>query len=144
MQNIAETVFASSWFIPSILIGSLAIGCASISDTRNPTTVDTVRNVQDVSRAERVFLYQSHVANAMLDHYPLLEVLENADPTVVDAEARMTESCSPLTQAVLAHIAGEETSLGLRLRVMATVDDCERAALKLDELLQVTAVADSI
>ncbi len=80
----------------------------------------------------------------MLDHYPLLEVLENADPSVVDAEARMTESCSPLTQAVLAHMGGERASLGLRMRVMTTLDDCERAARALDELLQVTAVADSI
>ena len=56
----------------------------------------------------------------------------------------MTESCGPLTQAVLTHFEGEDPSLGLRFRVMVTIDACERAARKVDELLNGTAIAGSI
>jgi hypothetical protein len=79
-----------------------------------------------------------------MDRYPLLAILEDADPSVVDAEALMTESCSPLTQAVLADLQGEKPSLGLRLRVMSTIGECERAAQKMAELLNRVEIAGSI
>jgi len=89
------------------------------------------------SRAEQVFLYQSRVADALLDRYPLLSIFGDADPALLDAEAHMTESCSALTRAVLAEIEGERPSLGLRFRVFTSLDDCERAARRIEHLLEV-------
>jgi hypothetical protein len=130
--------------ILSLFIASLTAGCASVRDTRYTASVETPGDTQSMSRVERVFLYQSRIADALLDHYPLSEVLEQADPAVIEAEARMTESCSALAQAVVTHLEGDEPSLGLRVRVMATVDECENAARTMDELLNAAAVADAI
>ncbi|MEQ8662458.1 MAG: hypothetical protein RLW62_16710 [Gammaproteobacteria bacterium] len=109
-----------------------ASGCASL-----PPPVAAV--VDQHARAERVFLYQSRVADALLDRYPLLEVFEDADPALVAAEARMTKSCSALTRAVLAELEGEQPSLGLRFEVFTTLDDCERAARRIERLLDIGA-----
>ena len=86
-----------------------------------------------------MFRYQSHVADVLLDHYPMLDVFAGADPALLAAEARMTEVCSPLTQAVLARFEGQEPSLLLQLKVMETIDDCERAARDTEHLLTITA-----
>ena len=144
MKSIAGTVIAARSVLLPLLIALLAAGCALVSDTRDTASVDTAGDVQDISRAKRVFLYQSRIANALLDHYPLVEVLENADPAVIEAEARMTESCGPLTQAVLTHFEGDKLPLGLRFRATATIDKCERAARKMDELLNGVVLTDSI
>ena len=144
MKDIAGTVIASRKVTLWLLIALLAAGCASVSDTRDTRSVDEVGDAQDMSRAKRVFLYQSHVGIALLNRYPLIEVLENADSSVLEAEARMAESCGPLTHAVLAHFEGDKISLGLRLRVMATIGDCEHAAQKMDELLNSAAIANSM
>jgi hypothetical protein len=144
MKSIAGTSIVARRLIVSLFIALLAAGCASVSGTRDTVSVETARDAQNLSRAERVFLYQSRIADALLDHYPLMELFENADPAVIEAEARMTESCSHLTQAVLTRIEGDKPSLGLRFRVMATVEACEHAARKMDELLNATAVSDAI
>lgn len=93
------------------------------------------------SRAERVFLYQSRVADALLDRYPLLETFDDADPALVAAEAHMTETCSPLTRAVLARLEGDTPSLGLRFKVLTTLSKCERAARRIDRLLEAGTAA---
>ena len=62
----------------------------------------------------------------------------------MNAEERITESCGPLTQAVLTHVNEGKPSLQLRLRGMTTIDDCERAAQEMDNLLAGAALADSI
>lgn len=144
MDKIVSSVIASTRVLLALLIAALATGCASVSHTDDTTSLNAARDMQNIPRAERVFLYQSHVANTLLDHYPLVEILETADPSVVEAEARMTESCSPLTQAALTKFEGDKPSLGLRFRVMTTIDECERAARKMDELLNDTAIAGSI
>ncbi len=141
MTKIVITLKAGTLWL---LIVLLATGCASLSDTRDTASVDAPRNAQEMPRAKRVFLYQSRVANALLDRYPLLEILENAAPEVVDAEARMAESCSALSEAVLTEFEGKKLSLKLRFRVMRTIDDCESATRNMDELLNRTAIADSI
>ena len=140
MRTIATT-FAGSRPVLVGLVALLVQACASIGDSRVATSSETDSGA---SRAERVFLYQSRVANALLDRYPLVEVLEDADPEVTAAEARMTESCSALTQAVLMHFEGVEPPLALRFRVMRTLDDCERAARAVDEMLHGFPVAGSI
>ncbi len=99
------------------------------------------------SRAERVFLYQSRVADALLDRYPLMEIFAEADPALIALEERMTETCSPLTRAVLAHLEGDKPSLGLRFKVFTTIGECERAARRIDRILNSapqTASNDSI
>jgi hypothetical protein len=144
MWNIVETIITARGAIPALLLASLVTGCASINDTRDQGKIDTADSVQDTPRAERVFRYQIHVADALLVQYPFMEILEKADPAIVNAEERITESCGPLTQAVLTHVNEGKPSLQLRLRVMTTIDDCERAAQEMDNLLAGAALADSI
>jgi hypothetical protein len=129
-----------------LLLAALLIGgCASLSNAdSHANNVDPVRDVHDTPRAQRVFLYQSRVANALMDQYPLMEILEDADPAVVDAEAHMTESCGPLTEAVLADLQGEKPSFALRWRVMSTIGKCERAAQKMQALLNRVEFAGTI
>ena len=126
-----------------LVIVLLATGCASLSDKGDAPSAEASRSTQDIPRAERVFRYHSRVANALIDRYPLLEVMENADPVVIEAETQMAESCSALTQAVLTGFEGRKPSLKLRFRVMRTIDDCERATREMDDLLNSTAIADS-
>ncbi|MEQ8231870.1 MAG: hypothetical protein RLW61_08670 [Gammaproteobacteria bacterium] len=125
--------------ITAALALALSAGCATL-----PPPVARVVGAVEPSRAEEVFRYQSRVADALLDRYPLLEVFEEADPALLAAEARMTESCSPLTRAVLARLEGERPSLGLRLRVFTTLDDCERAARRMERLLDTGAVDNAL
>ncbi len=119
----------------------LAAGCASVGPTPGSTDVASAERENGRSRAERVFLYQSRVADSLLDHYPLMEIFENADPALIAAEARMTESCSPLTRAILAHLEGEKPSIALRLRVFTSLGQCERAARRIDSMLNSSARA---
>jgi hypothetical protein len=130
---------------PTLAVTALSLllgGCASLAGAP-PDEVRTAAH--EPSRAERVFLYQSRVADALLDRYPLLEVFEEADPALVAAEARMTENWSPLTRAVLARLEGSGPSLGLRFKVFTTLDDCERAARRIDKLLHGdSALTDTI
>lgn len=95
------------------------------------------------SRAERVFLYQSRVANALLDHYPLVEVFAQADPALVAAEKKMTRKCSPLTRAMVTRLEGDRPSLLLRFEVFTTISDCERAARRIDRLLNANGDNDA-
>lgn len=106
-------------------------GCATL-----PPPATTMGEAK-ASRAEQVFRYQSRVADALLDRYPLLSIFDDADPALLDAEAHMTRSCSALTRAVLAEVEGERPSLGLRFRVFTSLDDCERAARRIERLLEI-------
>lgn len=112
------------------------LGCASVAP-RPVEPEPTAADQEQPSRAEQVFVYQSRVANALLDRYPLLDVLAAADPQLVAAEARMTEVCGPLTEAVVSRLEGREPPLMLRLRVMYTTGDCERAAQHVEHLLRI-------
>ncbi|MEX2480927.1 MAG: hypothetical protein WD928_08705 [Gammaproteobacteria bacterium] len=105
-------------------------GCATTSTKPQESAAE-----RSSSRAERVFLYQSRVADALLDHYPLVEVFAKADPVLVAAEKKMTRKCSPLTRAMLTRIEGDRPSLLLRLEVFTSLSDCERAARRIDRLL---------
>lgn len=142
MNGKAGSIPARTMVLFPALLAALLAGCATVSATRDGA--ENARAANSLSRAERVFLYQSRIADALLDHYPLLEVFEDADPVLVEAEAEMTQSCSPLTRAVLAHFEGRKPSLALRFRVMTSIGACERAARKMDQLLNATARAGSI
>ena len=114
-----------------LVLAAAGSGCATLPPPA--ATIDQPK----ASRAEQVFRYQSRVADALLDRYPLLSIFGDADPALLDAEAHMTESCSALTRAVLAEVEGERPSLGLRFRVFTSLDDCERAARRIERLLDV-------
>ena len=120
----------------------LVSGCAS-TGTRSTGSSEQLAE-RERSRAERIFLYQSRVADQLLNRYPLLEVFEDADPELIAAEAHMTESCSPLTRAVLTKLEGNEPSLGLRLKVFTSLNACERAAERMDRMLQQSSRSQSI
>jgi hypothetical protein len=121
----------------------LCAGCASMQRGPSPSHAVASQSDSERSRAERVFLYQSRVSDALLDRYPLVEVFEQADPVLIAAEARMMEHCGYLTRAVLAHVEGRETSLALKLKVMNSIDDCEHSAQQIDRLLEASKPAST-
>jgi len=121
-----------AFHLATLALAALGSGCASL-DSAATRSADVAPLAP--SREEQVFRYQSRVADALLDVYPLLDTLTAADPALVDAEQRMTRACGPLTEAVVARLEGREPSLALRWRVFTTTDNCERAAQRIERLL---------
>ena len=143
MKEVANTRLKMLRAVAFAGVAMLVASCSTIS--KAPTNPDTLapHTGNDRSRAERVLLYQSRIANKLLDYYPLIEVFEQADPILIAAEARMTESCGYLTRAVLAHLEGNQPSLGLKFKVMNSIDECERSAQKIEQMLKATDVVDA-
>ncbi len=143
MKEVVDTRLKMLKAVAFAGLAMLIASCTTMS--KAPTYPDKFapQTGDDRSRAERVFLYQSRIANKLLDYYPLVEVFEQADPTLIAAEARMTESCGHLTQAVLAHLEGHQASLGLKFRVMNSIDECERSARKIEQMLKATDAAET-
>ena len=111
----------------------LTASCASIAEPRPSATAAASDSTE--ARAERIFRYQSRIADALLDRYPLSEDFATADPTLIVAEGQMTERCSTLTRAVLENFEGEAPSLTLKLEVIRSLDDCERAAARVEHMI---------
>jgi len=109
----------------------LAGGCASTggpSATPDPTPTAQAASADD-DRVKQVFVYQGRVANDLLERYQFADGPEaEMDPVLSAAEARMNEACSYLNQAAVAYLAGSEPGWRLKMRVYASVDDCEAAA----------------
>ena len=124
-----------------VCLAMLCAGCASMHGGTSPSHAVAAQSDTERSRAERVFLYQSRMSNELLNLYPLVEVFEKADPILIAAEARMMENCGYLTRAVLANFEGREPSLGLKFKVMGSLDDCERSAQQIEELLEASSAA---
>ncbi len=113
-------------------------GCSTLVST--PSSVEDARVEQHVNedmeaRAERVFVYQSRLADALLDRYPLREDFAAADPALIAAETRMTEACGTLTRAVLRHLEGREQSVKQKLKVARSLSGCEQAARRIEAML---------
>jgi hypothetical protein len=128
---------------PLFVVFAMA-GCTSVRVASDIEARQVAPVAEKMPRSKRIFLYQSRVANEIFDRYPSLDSLEGADPSLLQAEAQMMESCSALSQAVLGHFDGEEPSLNLRWRVMTSIDDCEAAARRTDGLLNDGMIADAI
>ncbi|HMM77556.1 MAG TPA: hypothetical protein PJ986_17765 [Gammaproteobacteria bacterium] len=109
----------------------LAVGCASTGGpgaTPDPTPSAQAASA-DEDRVKQVFVYQGRVANDLLERYQFADGPEaEMDPVLSAAEARMNETCSFLNQAAVAYLAGSEPGWRLKMRVYASVDDCEAAA----------------
>jgi hypothetical protein len=116
------------------LLTIFCTGCANLAST--PVAQEIAAQERERTRAERVFLYQSRVADTLLDEYPLMEIFLAADPNLIVAEARMTETCNPLTRAVLTHLEGNKPSLALRFQVFTSLNACEDAARQIADLLK--------
>lgn len=119
----------------------LAAGCASTPPVDAPRSGanDASAAVPDSTAAQvrRIFRYQSRVADALLDRYPLREDFARADPRLVSAEARMTRKCGKVTRVVVDKLEGSEPSLLERWSMLRSLDSCERAARKVESLLGV-------
>ena len=136
MNGIAITG-STTWKV--FTFACLAIVCAGCATTHRapaPSHAVAAHADGDRSRAERVFRYQSRISDELLNRYPLVEVFEQADPILIAAEARMMENCGYLTSAVLEHFAGREASLVLKFKVMNSIDECERSAQRIEQLLE--------
>ncbi len=134
-------VSTSSWHsILSVVTLGASLMCASGCSTLVSTPVADAQVEQHVNedmeaRAERVFVYQSRLADALLDRYPLREDFAAADPALIAAETRMTEACGTLTRAVLRHLEGREQSVKQKLKVARSLTGCEQAARRIEALL---------
>jgi len=116
------------------MLATLALGALSAC-ANTPPLEAFVTQESTAARAERVFRYQSRIADSLLDRYPMREDFARADWRLQNAEATMTESCGALTRAVLSDVAGEELSWSDKLAVMESLTPCEHAARALDDLI---------
>lgn len=114
-------------------------GCATVSapfDTGAAATVAVVPGEDGEAHAKRVFVYQSHVADALLDRYPLREDFVAAEPALLQAESHMTDACGPLARAVVRHMEGRKQSVKQKLKVARSLDGCESAARRVEVMMQ--------
>ena len=114
-------------------------GCASItppSADRSAPAVAQQASEDTEARAKRVFVFQSRVADTLMDRYPLREDFAAAEPALLQAEGRMTEACGPLTRAVVRHLEGRNQSVKQKLKVARSLDDCEAAAHRVEAMLE--------
>lgn len=115
----------------------LAAGCASTPSVESTRTGATAAADSTAAQVRRIFRYQSRVADALLDRYPLREDFDRADPRLVSAEARMTRKCGKVTRVVVDKLEGSEPSLLERWSMLRSLESCERAARKVERLLGV-------
>jgi hypothetical protein len=117
-------------------------GCASVMPPSPPPSHGAEAGVaqhagEDTeARAKRVFVFESRVADALMDRYPLREDFEAAEPDLVKAEAHMTDACGPLTRAVVRDLEGRKQSIKHKLKVARSLDDCETAARRVGAMLE--------
>lgn len=116
------------------------IGCAStppapVASAATAPSVAPIAAEDTEARAQRIFLYESRVADALLDRFPLREDFIAAEPGLAAAEARMAEACGPLTRAVLRHLEGRKQSVKQKFKVANSLDACENAARHVEGLL---------
>jgi len=113
-------------------------GCASVTPppARSASPAVEPQASEDTeARAKRVFVFQSRVADALLDRYPLREDFAAAEPRLLKAESRMTEACGPLTRAVVRHLEGRKQSVKQKLKVARSLNDCESAAQRVEAMM---------
>ena len=116
--------------------------CASVtppSTTQVAASAGQPASEDTEARAKRVFVYQSRVADALLDRYPLREDFAAADSSLLKAEDHMTEACGALTRAVVRHLEGRKQSVKQKLKVARSLDACEAAAHRLDAMMELPA-----
>ena len=114
-------------------------GCATVSAppaTGATAPLAVVHDEDGEAHAKRVFVYQSHVADALLDRYPLREDFVAAEPALVEAESRMTDACGPLARAVVRHMEGRKQSVKQKLKVARSLNGCESAARRVEVMMQ--------
>ena len=114
-------------------------GCATVSApsaTGAEAPLEVVHGEDGEAHAKRVFVYQSHVADALLDRYPLREDFVAAEPALLEAESRMTDACGPLARAVVRHMEGRKQSVKQKLKVARSLDGCELAARRVEVMMQ--------
>lgn len=127
-------VLTSCWSKPIVLTcaGLLLAACASVTP---PPATQAAREDTE-ARAQRIFVYQSRVADALLDRYPLREDFAAADAGLLQAEGRMTEACGALTRAVVRHLEGRKQSVKQKLKVARSLDSCAAAAQRLNAMME--------
>lgn len=119
-----------------ITLGLLAGACATPTPRPAASWPVSAPHSSYDARVEQVFLYQSRIANELLDRYPFEESFNtDADPVLRAAEARMTARCGFVSQVALMRLEAQEPSLALKLKVLVTVNSCEAAAHEVAGLL---------
>ena len=133
----------SSWHLKigfwALAAGLLWLGgCALVAVPSTAVVgarVEQHRDEDTEARATRVFIYESRVADALLDRYPLREDFAAAGSALITAEADMTEACGALTRAVLRHLEGRQQSVKQKLKVARSLTGCEQAARRIEAML---------
>ena len=128
------------WSKPIVLACAalLLAACASVTPPARQATASAEHPASEdtEARAKRVFVYQSRVADALLDRYPLREDFAAADAGLLKAEGRMTETCGALTRAVVRHLEGRKQSVKQKLKVARSLNACAAAAQRLDAMME--------
>ncbi len=121
------------------LTGTLLGGCTTLTPS-SLSLSSTPQATEYSSHAEQVFLYESRVANAVLDRIAVREIEESGelDPTLTAADARMAEVCRHLNEAAVTRAEGQAASWDLKIKVLATTGTCEHAAHEVELLLEHT------
>lgn len=119
-----------------ILTGALLSGCTTLPPS-SLSLSSTHQATEYSSHAEQVFLYESRVANAVLDRIAAREIEESGefDPTLTAADARMAEVCRHLNEAAVTRAEGQTASWDLKIKVLASTGTCEHAAREVELLL---------
>ena len=124
--------------ITMTLIGCAGSGTKHSDPHSTPLAVSVAKQSVDApkqrTRAMDIFFYQSRVGDAVMNKYPFLD-LEDGDPNLIAAEARMMAACSHLAQAALHKVSGGEPGVQLKFKVFLTLDSCEHAARRVEALL---------
>ena len=126
---------------------SLLAACASVTPpltSHGAARTEHQASEDTEARAKRVFVYQSRVADALLDRYPLREDFAAADASLLQAESHMTEACGALTRAVVRHLEGRKQSVKQKLKVARSLDSCEAAAQRLDAMMELPPGGSSL
>jgi hypothetical protein len=124
--------------LPVILCAcGLLAGCAGIERREAPAEPSaTAAPSESELRIREVFVFQGRVANDLLERYQFdAPPGTAADPALAAAEAHLTDSCTYLNQAAVTYLEGGEPGWRLKMRMLATADDCESAAHALARLL---------
>ena len=118
------------------LLASFFGGCTTLAPTSSSSNDRDLTAPQ--SEAERVFLYQSRLADAVLDRMALRELNEAgaSDPVLAAADTRMGEVCRYLSEAAVSRAEGRRLRWDLRLEVFATTTSCAQAAREVELLLR--------
>ena len=125
-------------FFPGLLLFSnlmLISGCSTMSTRPPETSVQKHRFIDIEGRAESVFRRQNNISSKIA----LLLIDSGEDEkyqTLIDAEERVIDACSPLNRIAVMLAEGHTIDLELKYAAINSLDKCERTTRDAELLFQ--------